>query len=166
LTYLECYQILGLRPGASAEQIHRAYKQLALLHHPDRSAGNAESHKIFCQVTAAYSRLRASLHAQAQLRNVGLCAKCDEVAELFQGMDRRQYCATCLLYSRRRYLPLPTFHRIRCLAAIAFQSLALYCVIVSTITGDWLPGAAAVLFVVAAMGALAFNFFTADVIEP
>jgi hypothetical protein len=165
LDHLSCYQILGLKPGASPEQVHRAYKLLALRHHPDRSAGHPESHAVFCRVTEAYSRLKESLHTQATVRNVGICPKCGEVAELFHGMDRRRYCSTCLLHRRRRYLPLPTFQRIRCVAAITLQSLAFYCVLVSTFTGDWLPGAASIMFVIAAMGALAFNFISADAIE-
>ena len=166
LDHLNCYQILGLKPGASQEQVHRAYKQLALRHHPDWSVGHPENHAMFCQVTEAYSRLKDSFHAQLTLRNVGVCPRCGEIVELFQGMDRRQrYCSTCLLHRRRRYLPLPTFHRIRCVAAITLQSVAFYCVLVSTFTGDWLPGAASILFVIAAMGALAFNFVSADIIE-
>jgi hypothetical protein len=145
--------------------VHRAYKQLAMRHHPDHSTDDPDSHQIFCQVTEAYSRLKNSLIAQARLRNVGVCPKCGEIAELYRGMDQRQYCATCLLHSRRRFLPLPTFHQVRCLAAISLQILGMYCVIVSSLTGDWLPGAAAVVFAIAAMVALAFNFFTADIIE-
>ncbi|HVP13478.1 MAG TPA: J domain-containing protein [Phycisphaerae bacterium] len=165
MSYLRCYQILGLQPGASAEQVHRAYKQLALRYHPDRSVGDPDSHRIFCQATEAYSRLKNALFAHARLRNVGFCPKCEQVAELYQGMDRRHYCATCLLHSRRRFLPLPSFQKVRCIVAITLQGLALYCVIVSTLTGDWLPGAAAVLFALAAMCALAVNFLTADLIE-
>jgi hypothetical protein len=80
-------------------------------------------------------------------------------------MDRRRYCATCLLYRRRRLLPAPTYQKVRCLTAVGLQGLAFYSIITSQISGDWLPGAASVLFAVAAMAALAFNFLTADVIE-
>jgi len=165
LSYVRCYQILGLRPGATAEEVHRAYIQLVMRHHPDRATNDPKSIQIFCQVTEAYSRLKNSLIAQARLRNGGVCPKCGEIAELYRGMDQRQYCATCLLHSRRRFLPLPTFHQIRCFAAISLEVLGLYCIIISTLTGDWLPGAAAVILAIAAMGALAFNFFSADVIE-
>jgi hypothetical protein len=162
---LTCYQILGLRPGASPDQVHRAYKQLALRHHPDRSCGDPESHKLFCQVTEAYARLKSLFVGRTVSPNVGVCPKCDHVAELYLGLDRRRYCATCLLYSRRRFLPLPTFQKLRCVAAMSFQALALYCIILAGVTGDWQPGAAGVMFTFAAMAAMAFDFLRADLIE-
>src|ERR1051326_5262653 len=34
---LDYYAILQVRPGASPDEIHRAYRALALRHHPDRN---------------------------------------------------------------------------------------------------------------------------------
>ncbi len=165
MNHLRCYEVLGLLPGATPEQIHRAYKRLAMEHHPDRSSRGSESHRLFCTVTEAYGQLKNAAALQSRLGSVGLCPKCERVAELFAGMDSRHYCASCLLYRRRRYLPPPTFQKVRCLTAVAMQGMALYCIVVSEMSGHWLPGAASALFALAAMAALAVNFLTADVIE-
>lgn len=47
------YQILGLNPGASQDEIKKAYRELALKHHPDHN-GNEEEFK---KVNEAYSVL-------------------------------------------------------------------------------------------------------------
>lgn len=165
MNHLQCYEILGLRPGATPEHIHRAYKRLALKHHPDRAPSSQHGHQLFCEVTEAYGQLKNAVEVRQRPGLVGLCPKCEQVAALFSGMDRRHYCAHCLLYRRRRCLPQPTFHKVRCLMAVGLQLLASYSVVVSQLSGDWLPGAASILFSLAALAALAFNFLTADVIE-
>ena len=52
------YQLLGVTRTASAEEIKKAYRRLALEHHPDRNQGSAESEERFKQVTEAYEILR------------------------------------------------------------------------------------------------------------
>jgi len=165
VTHVRCYEVLGLRPGATAEQIHLAYKRLALQHHPDRSLGSPHGHGLFCEVTEAYAQLRNTLAVRVHRGEIGFCPKCEQRAELFLGMDRRRYCAPCLLYRRRKLLPPPTYRKVRCLTAVGMQGLALYATVTSQLTGEWLAGMASVLFAVAAMAALACNFLTADVIE-
>lgn len=49
------YRTLGLHPGASADEIKRAYRQLALRHHPDRNGDPA----AFVTLHQAYQRLMA-----------------------------------------------------------------------------------------------------------
>ena len=39
------YQVLGLQPGATAQQARSAYKKLAMKHHPDRQGGNLDKWK-------------------------------------------------------------------------------------------------------------------------
>jgi curved DNA-binding protein CbpA len=160
----KCYHILGLRPGATAEQVHRVYKRLALKHHPDRTPGDAGSHRLFCEVTEAYASLKETLRRQARHQDVEVCPRCGTVAELFAPLARRRWCADCLLATRRRLLPKPTFRKVRCFSAIGLQAVSLYCVLLAGFQGDWRPGAAAGLFVLAAMAALSFNFLTTDVI--
>lgn len=57
------WQVLQLAPGASAEQIHAAYKQLLLKYHPDRVAHLGEefqrlAHRKTLAITQAYARLK------------------------------------------------------------------------------------------------------------
>lgn len=51
------YEVLGLTREASDDDIRRAYRQLALKHHPDRNQGNPESEVKFKEATEAYTVL-------------------------------------------------------------------------------------------------------------
>jgi molecular chaperone DnaJ len=51
------YEVLGVRRNASQAEIKRAYRQLALLHHPDRNPGNREAEDKFKEAAEAYSVL-------------------------------------------------------------------------------------------------------------
>ena len=51
------YQVLGVPRDASAEDIKRAYRQLALRHHPDRNPGSKEAEERFKEAAEAYSVL-------------------------------------------------------------------------------------------------------------
>lgn len=59
------YEVLGVDPSASSEEIRRAYHMLALKHHPDRVGTKSSEHKAdseekreFTEVVAAYDTLR------------------------------------------------------------------------------------------------------------
>jgi len=51
------YDDLEISADASADDVRRAYRRLALLHHPDKNGNSAESTQRFQQVTAAYETL-------------------------------------------------------------------------------------------------------------
>ena len=52
------YKILGVSPGASDEEIKRAYRALAKKYHPDRNPGDEEAAKKMQQVNAAYEQIK------------------------------------------------------------------------------------------------------------
>ncbi len=52
------YKILGVERTASADEIKRAYKKLAIKYHPDRNPGNKEAEEKFKQAAEAYDVLR------------------------------------------------------------------------------------------------------------
>ncbi|HUE95679.1 MAG TPA: molecular chaperone DnaJ [Longimicrobiaceae bacterium] len=52
------YEILGVERGVDAEGIKKAYRKLALEHHPDRNGGDAGSEEKFKEATEAYEVLR------------------------------------------------------------------------------------------------------------
>ena len=57
-TKRDYYEILGIQKGASAEEIKKAYRQLALKHHPDRNQSNKkEAEEKFKEVSEAYAVL-------------------------------------------------------------------------------------------------------------
>ncbi|TVP67663.1 MAG: tetratricopeptide repeat protein [Leptolyngbya sp. LCM1.Bin17] len=55
------YRILGLRTGASFEDVKLAYRNLARLYHPDLNPGNDQAKERFIQATQAYEALVAAL---------------------------------------------------------------------------------------------------------
>lgn len=51
------YEVLGVERGADAEAIKKAYRKLALQHHPDRNPGNKAAEEKFKEATEAYEVL-------------------------------------------------------------------------------------------------------------
>ena len=51
------YEVLGVSKTASADEIKKAYKKLALQYHPDRNPDNKEAEEKFKEVAEAYSIL-------------------------------------------------------------------------------------------------------------
>ncbi len=54
------YDVLGVSPDASADEIKRAYRRLARQLHPDANPGDAEAESRFKEATAAYECLSDS----------------------------------------------------------------------------------------------------------
>lgn len=52
------YKILGVDHNASADEIKKAYKKVAIKYHPDRNPGNKEAEEKFKQAAEAYDVLR------------------------------------------------------------------------------------------------------------
>jgi molecular chaperone DnaJ len=51
------YSILGVERNASPEEIKKAYRKMAMQHHPDRNAGNKEAEEKFKEAAEAYEVL-------------------------------------------------------------------------------------------------------------
>ncbi|MCL4742474.1 MAG: molecular chaperone DnaJ [Phycisphaerales bacterium] len=56
-TTRDYYEILGVERTAGAEEIKRAYRRLAMKHHPDRNPGDAEAEVKFKEAAEAYEVL-------------------------------------------------------------------------------------------------------------
>ncbi len=58
MTKRDYYEVLGVERGAPADEIKKAYRKLALRHHPDRNPGDKEAEEKFKEATEAYEILR------------------------------------------------------------------------------------------------------------
>ncbi len=56
--YDDPYQVLGVRPDASDDEIKRAYRKLAKKYHPDLNPGDAEAAKQMQRINAAYEQIQ------------------------------------------------------------------------------------------------------------
>ncbi len=60
------YEVLGIAKSSDAKQIKKAYKRLAMKHHPDRNKDNKEeSERVFKEIQKAYSVLYDEQKRQA-----------------------------------------------------------------------------------------------------
>ena len=51
------YELLGVAPTASAEEIQKAYRKLAKKHHPDLNPGDKAAEEKFKEISGAYTLL-------------------------------------------------------------------------------------------------------------
>lgn len=58
MTKKDYYELLGVGKSATAEEIKKAYRKLAMQYHPDRNPDNKEAEKKFREVSEAYDVLR------------------------------------------------------------------------------------------------------------
>ena len=64
-SHRDYYEVLGIARGASSDECKKAYRKLALKHHPDRNPGNKESEEKFKEISAAYEVLSDPQKRQA-----------------------------------------------------------------------------------------------------
>lgn len=53
------YEVLGLSPGASKEEVTKAYRKLAKKYHPDLNPGDQSAEKKMSEINAAYEEIKS-----------------------------------------------------------------------------------------------------------
>lgn len=65
------YQVLGVSPDASDEEIKKAYRKLAKKYHPDLNPGDAEAARKMQEINAAYEQIKNPEKATPNRGNAG-----------------------------------------------------------------------------------------------
>lgn len=82
---MDYYSILGVQPGASKDDIKKAYKKLAMKYHPDRG-GDEEKFK---EVTEAYEILSGKRQAQSAPGGFGGSSWEEQMREFMDAMNQQ-----------------------------------------------------------------------------
>lgn len=83
----ECYKILGIKEGASEQEIKKAYRKLALLYHPDHNKLQDAEEK-FKEISNAYAILTGKIPEE---KNIKLQEPWEvTVMRMWQEMEREQ----------------------------------------------------------------------------
>ncbi|KAI4271768.1 MAG: hypothetical protein LQ337_005763 [Flavoplaca oasis] len=86
---LNCYDLLGIEPSSTQNQINTGYRRAARLHHPDKAGNSPSSREKFHQISVAYQLLsdpilKAKYDSARALQNQKA-----RQAELFEGKRRQ-----------------------------------------------------------------------------
>ena len=57
MDYKDYYKILGVERKASVDDIRKAYRKLAMQHHPDKNPGDKKAEDKFKEINEAYQVL-------------------------------------------------------------------------------------------------------------
>ena len=88
------YQVLGVSPDASDEEIKQAYRKLAKKYHPDLNPGDEAAAKKMQQINAAYDQIKNPEKYQQQSSGYGGGYSSYDPFGGFGGYQQRSYADT------------------------------------------------------------------------
>lgn len=128
------YRLLGIRPGASAKEVRRAFHRQAKLYHPDRNLGDADAEERFKEILSAYDMAMREVEQRARQSSPSV----DPLKA------HRTPPHDIPAQRRARWLRSPAVRRLKlALLTVAFAlfiSLLLLYYIWSNYKTDWIPG--------------------------
>jgi curved DNA-binding protein len=82
------YEVLGVKKTASEEEIKKAFRKLAMKHHPDRNPGNKQAEERFKEINEAYAVLSDKQKRQQydQFGPAGFSQRYSQ-EDIFRGFD-------------------------------------------------------------------------------
>jgi len=82
------YEVLGVKKTATEEEIKKAYRKLAMKHHPDRNPGNKQAEERFKEINEAYAVLsdRGKRQQYDQFGPSGFSQRYSQ-EDIFRGFD-------------------------------------------------------------------------------
>jgi curved DNA-binding protein len=82
------YEVLGVKKTATEEEIKKAYRKLAMKHHPDRNPGNKQAEERFKEINEAYAVLsdKAKRQQYDQFGPSGFSQRFSQ-EDIFRGFD-------------------------------------------------------------------------------
>jgi curved DNA-binding protein len=92
MEYKDYYKILGVSRSADAKEIKRAYRALAVKHHPDKNPGNKQAEETFKEINEAYEVLGDS-SKRAKYDQLGASYQAWEQSGRGGGFDWSQWMA-------------------------------------------------------------------------
>lgn len=68
---MDYHKVLGVSPGASKEEIKKAYRKLAVKYHPDKNPDNKEAEEKFKEISEAYTALTSDSYINKNRQSWG-----------------------------------------------------------------------------------------------
>src|SRR5947208_17165160 len=105
------YEVLGVNRDADEEAIKKAYRRLAMKHHPDRNPDDPKAEELFKEAKEAYEILadvnkRAAYDRYSRSRvdgpRAGMAARRGRSGSVVEPGNKPQTCPTCERSEERR----------------------------------------------------------------
>lgn len=101
------YEVLGVSPGASKEEVTKAYRRLAKKYHPDLNPGDRNAEKKMSEINAAYEDIKNGRAATGNYNTDGFPSGSYRSADAgranYSGEDARRLRDAAAYLSREQY---------------------------------------------------------------